>query len=85
MVVVVVNFGGSDRERLRIGLPRGGTWRVALDTSGFDAASSPSQAGTELTAQERPWHDQPFSIEVNAPRLSAVYLVPRLRVTSARL
>nr|WP_221935446.1 1,4-alpha-glucan branching protein GlgB [Janibacter cremeus] len=74
-VVVVVNFGGADRD-LRIGLPRAGTWRIDLDTSGFDAASSPSRAGTELVAQERPWQDQPFSVEISIARLSAIYLVP---------
>ena len=77
VVVVAVTFGGVDRERLRVGLPHGGTWRVALDTSGFDAASSPSQAGVELTAEEHPWQGQPFSVEIRLARLSALYLVPR--------
>lgn len=76
VVVAVVNFSGSDRERLRVGLPRAGAWRVALDTSGFDAAGSPSQAGIGLTAEEHPWQGQPFSVEVRVARLSALYLVP---------
>ncbi|HIZ97102.1 MAG TPA: alpha amylase C-terminal domain-containing protein, partial [Candidatus Janibacter merdipullorum] len=76
-VVVVVNFGGTDRGTLRVGLPRGGAWRVALDTSGYDAAGSPSQADTVLTAEEHPWQDQPWSAEVRVARLSALYLVPR--------
>lgn len=76
VVAVVVNFGGTDHGNLRIGLPRGGTWRVALDTSGFDGAGSPSQVDVVVSAQEHPWHDQPWSAEVRVARLSAVYLVP---------
>ncbi|MGO1165828.1 MAG: 1,4-alpha-glucan branching protein GlgB [Janibacter sp.] len=76
VVAVVVNFGGTDRGALRIGLPRGGAWRVALDSSGFDAAGSPSQAGVVLQAQEHPWQDQPWSVEVRVARLGAIYLVP---------
>ena len=43
-VVTVVNFSGSAHEGFRVGVPRAGQWRVALDTSGFDAAGTPSQA-----------------------------------------
>ena len=76
VVAGVVNFGGTDRGALRIGVPKKGAWRVALDTSGFDAAGSPSQAGIVLRAEERPWNDQPWSLEVRVARLSALYLVP---------
>lgn len=76
VVAVVVNFGGASRESLRIGLPRGGAWRVALDTSGFDAAGSPSQAGVVLEAEAYPWQDEQWSAEVRVAGLSAVYLVP---------
>ncbi|WP_338538463.1 1,4-alpha-glucan branching protein GlgB [Janibacter terrae] len=76
VVAVVVNFGGSDRAPLRIGVPKGGRWVVGLDTSGYDAAGSPSQAGVVIEAQERPWQDQPWSLEVRVAALSAVYLTP---------
>ena len=76
VLAVVLNFGGADRESLRIGLPRAGTWRVILDTSGFDAASSPSQAGVEVVAEETPWHGQPYSAQVRVARLAALYLQP---------
>lgn len=77
VVAVVVNFGGADRESLRIGVPRPGDWEVAVDTSGFDAEGTPSQGGVVLTAEERPWHGQPYSLEVRVAGLSACYLVPR--------
>ncbi len=75
-VVVVVNFGGVGRSPLRVGLPHGGDWQVALDTSGFDADGSPSQAGVVVTAQEHPHHGRSWSAEVHVAALSALYLVP---------
>ena len=76
VVAVVVNFGGVDRAPLRIGLPRPGRWEVRLDTSGFDAEGSPSQAGVVVEAQEQPWQDQRWSAEVRVAALTAVYLTP---------
>ncbi len=52
----------------------GRSWRVVLDTSGFDAAGSPSQAGVELEATAGTWQGQPWSLTVRAAGLSAIYL-----------
>ena len=57
-------------------MPRGGRWEVVLDTSGFDEAGTPSQAGAVLEAEASPWHDQPFSVTVRVARLSTLYLAP---------
>ncbi|MGL4743345.1 MAG: alpha amylase C-terminal domain-containing protein, partial [Dermatophilaceae bacterium] len=76
VLAVVVNYSGEDKERVRIGVPRAGCWEVALDTSGFDEHSSPSQAGRLLEAEHHPWNDQPFSVTVRVARLSALYLAP---------
>ena len=76
VVAVVVNFGGVARTPLRIGVPKGGRWEVALDTSGYDGAGSPSQAGVVLTADEQPWQGQPWSVEVSVAALGALYLTP---------
>ena len=77
VLVTVVNYGGADREGLRIGLPRPGRWEVVLDTSGFDEHSSPSQAGIVLEAEAMPWQDQQWSVPVRVAGLSTLYLVPR--------
>ena len=45
VVATVVNYSGDDKAWVRVGVPRPGRWEVVLDTSGFDEASSPSQAG----------------------------------------
>ena len=83
VVAVVVNFGGVPRTPLRIGLPKGGRWEVALDTCGYDGAGSPSQAGVVVTAQEWPWQGQPWSAEVHVAALGAVYLTPVAEVGQA--
>ena len=57
-------------------MPKGGRWEVALDTSGYDGAGSPSQAGVVLTADEQPWQGQPWSVEVSVAALGALYLTP---------
>ena len=77
VVAAVVNFSGMARDPIRVGVPRPGRWRVVLDTSGFDAVGSASQADVVLTAQDQPWQGQPYSVTVRVDRLSAVFLAPQ--------
>ncbi|WP_299441339.1 1,4-alpha-glucan branching protein GlgB [uncultured Phycicoccus sp.] len=76
VVASVVNYSGEDKEWVRVGVPRAGSWEVVLDTSGYDEASSPSQAGAVLEAEATPWNDQPWSVTVRVARLATLYLVP---------
>ena len=73
-VVTMVNFGGAAKEWLRVGVPGPGHWRVILDTSGFDAWSSPSQADLVLEAEPTPWQTLPWSVTLRVAPLTAVYL-----------
>ncbi len=75
-VAVVVNFGGDTKEWVRLGVPHGGTWRVVLDTSGFDEHGSPSQADLELEASAEGWNNQPFSVTVRVAAFAALYIAP---------
>ncbi|MBM6405452.1 1,4-alpha-glucan branching protein GlgB [Phycicoccus sp. CSK15P-2] len=76
VVAVLVNYSGADKDWVRLGVPRSGSWEVVLDTSGYDEAGSPSQAGVVVEAVREPWNDQPYSVTVRAAGLSALYLVP---------
>ena len=76
VVATVVNYSGDDKAWVRVGVPRPGRWEVVLDTSGFDEASSPSQAGAVLEAEASPWHDQQWSVTVRVAKLSTIYLAP---------
>ncbi len=82
IIASVVNFGGAPREGYRVGVPHGGRWRVALDTSGFDAHGTPSQADIVMDAEQIGWQDQPWSVVVRVAPLSAVYLVPEAQTQS---
>src|SRR5690606_12802682 len=61
---------------VKVGLPRAGAWRVALDTSGFDEFGTASQADRVIEAEEVPWHGQPYSVDVRLAALSGLFLVP---------
>ena len=64
------------RTGYRLGLPRSGRWREALNTdSAFYGGSDVGNRGG-VAAEPIPWHDQAFSAAVTLPPLAAVWLVP---------
>jgi 1,4-alpha-glucan branching enzyme len=69
------NFSPVPRHRYRIGLPRGGRWREVLNTDASGYGGSNVVNGT-VSAEETPWHDQPFSAEVTLPPLGVLWLAP---------
>jgi 1,4-alpha-glucan branching enzyme len=75
-LVCVCNFSPVPRYGYRLGLPRRGRWREALNTdSEFYGGSGVGNLGA-VEAEPVPWHDQPFSAEVSLPPLGVVWLVP---------
>jgi 1,4-alpha-glucan branching enzyme len=75
-LVCACNFSPVPRPDYRLGLPRAGRWRELVNTdSELYGGSGVGNLGG-LTAEERPWHDQPYSAEVTLPPLGAVWLVP---------
>ena len=77
LLVCVCNLAPVVRERYRLGLPRAGRWVEALNTdSTYYGGSDVGNLGG-VVAEERPWHDQPWSAEVVLPPLATVWLVPQ--------
>ena len=76
VVVCVCNFSPVPREGYRIGLPRDGRWRELLNTDEERYGGGGIVNATPVTAEARPWHDQPFSAEVTLPPLAVLWLVP---------
>jgi 1,4-alpha-glucan branching enzyme len=75
-VVCIANLAPVPRENYRIGLPAGGAWHELLNTdSTYYGGTGIGNLG-EVKAEERGWHDQPFSAEVTLPPLAAVWLRP---------
>jgi 1,4-alpha-glucan branching enzyme len=73
-VVVLANLAPVPRERYCVGVPEGGVWHELLNTdSSYYGGSGLGNLG-EVRAAERPWNDQPYSVEVTLPPLSVVWL-----------
>jgi 1,4-alpha-glucan branching enzyme len=74
-LVCVCNFSDVPRTGYRVGLPRGGEWREIMSTA--DEAYGGSGGRNEtVAAEERPWHEQPWSAELTLPPLAVLWLVP---------
>ena len=75
-LVCVANLSPVPRERYRVGLPDGGSWREALNTdSSYYGGSGSGNLGA-VAAQKREWHGQPYSADVTLPPLAVVWLLP---------
>jgi 1,4-alpha-glucan branching enzyme len=74
--VCACNFSGAPRPGYRIAFPGPGVWREALNTDALEYGGSGIGNLGRVVADERPWHDQPFSAAVTLPPLGVVWLVP---------
>ena len=76
VVVFAANLSPVPREGYRLGLPRSGRWKEALNTdSQFYGGGDVGNLGG-LEPEPIPWHSQPVSALVTLPPLAAVWLVP---------
>jgi 1,4-alpha-glucan branching enzyme len=78
IVVVACNFTPLVRERYRIGVPRGGWWREALNSdSEYYAGSGTGNAGGVL-ALDTSCHGRSHMLEVTLPPLGIVFFVSEI-------
>jgi len=76
LVVCACNFSPVPRPGYRLGLPQPGRWVEVLNTdAALYGGSNVGNLGGAV-AEERPWHDQPYSAELTLPPLGVVWLVP---------
>jgi 1,4-alpha-glucan branching enzyme len=76
LLVCVCNLSPVPRERYRVGLPRSGRWREALNSDAelYGGANMGNLGGVDTEAV--PWHEQPNSAELTLPPLGVLWLVP---------
>jgi 1,4-alpha-glucan branching enzyme len=76
VLVFAGNLSPVPRHGYRIGLPRAGRWREAVntDSSFYGGADIGNLGGIE--AEPVPWGGQPFSAKVTLPPLAGLWLVP---------
>ena len=79
VALFVGNFSPAVRTNYRIGLPRGGRWREAVnsDATYYGGSGVGNMGGFE--AEAIGWHGQYFSAEVTLPPLGVLWLVPEVR------
>ena len=76
VLVCVCNLSPVPRENYRVGLPRSGRWREALNTdSAFYGGADWGNLGG-VDAEPVGWHEQPCSAELVLGPLSVLWLVP---------
>jgi 1,4-alpha-glucan branching enzyme len=76
VVVIVMNLAPAPRHNYRLGLPRSGSWKEALNTdSGYYGGSDQGNLGG-VEAEGIAWHGQPFSAEFTLPPLGVIWLIP---------
>jgi len=63
----VANLSGSYRPGYRIGVPKQGSWEVALDTTMMN--------GGYRSTEPTPWHGFDHSLTIDLPSLSVIWLV----------
>jgi 1,4-alpha-glucan branching enzyme len=73
-VAVVCNFTPEVRNAYRIGLPRAGDWKEALNTDSQDYGGSNVGNLGQVVAEPRPLHGLPASAALTLPPLATLFL-----------
>ncbi len=76
VLVCVCNLSPVPRESYRVGLPRPGPWREALNSDSSHYGGSGQGNGGRVEAEPVPWHEQPHSVALRLPPLGVLWLVP---------
>jgi 1,4-alpha-glucan branching enzyme len=76
VIVFVANLSPVPRPGYRLGLPRAGRWREAVNTDSQYYGGSDMGNFGGVEAEPQPWHGQPFSAEVTLPPLAVLWLTP---------
>jgi len=73
-MVIVLNFTPTPRFNYEIGVPHSGRWNEVLnsDAKDYDGSGIGNMGGIE--ASPKPQHGKPFSLKLNLPPLSAIFL-----------
>ena len=74
--VVVCNFTPVERTGYRVGLPRAGGWREALNTDAQPYGGGNRGNLGRVVSEDAPSHGQPASAEIVIPPLATLILVP---------
>ena len=75
-LVFVFNFTPVPRNDYRVGVPRKGRYRELMNSDASCYGGSNMGLGGSITADARPWHNQPCSVSLLLPPLGMLILKP---------
>ncbi|MFW5451036.1 MAG: 1,4-alpha-glucan branching protein GlgB [Methylophagaceae bacterium] len=73
-IISIFNFTPVPREPYRIGVPEAGEYKVVLNSDAETYGGSNIGNSTTIKAEDQPWSDKPYSIELSLPPLAGVVL-----------
>jgi len=73
-LITIFNFTPVPRESYRIGVPEAGNYKVILNSDSEFYGGSNTGNSTTLIADNIPWSDRPYSIEIVLPPLAGIVL-----------
>lgn len=73
-LICIFNFTPIPRHNYRIGLPEGGHYREVLNSDSAIYGGTNLGNGGQLIAENEPWMNRPFSVEVLLPPLAVLLL-----------
>ncbi|OZG72351.1 1,4-alpha-glucan branching enzyme [Hahella sp. CCB-MM4] len=76
-LIILINMTPMPREHYAIGVPRNCHYKVVLNTDSVYYGGSNYPVGDDFRPAEKALHQQPYSIALNIPPLSAVILKPQ--------
>ncbi|MDA8227875.1 MAG: 1,4-alpha-glucan branching protein GlgB [Desulfitobacterium hafniense] len=78
LLLILINFTPSAYDNFRIGVPVEGTYREIFNSDRESFGGSNLLNINMLVAEQVPWHQQDFSLEITVPPLACVILKPHL-------
>ncbi|MTI79473.1 MAG: 1,4-alpha-glucan branching protein GlgB [Firmicutes bacterium] len=76
IIIIVCNFTPVVYENYRIGVPFKTNYIETFNSDLDKYGGSDVKNKSPLMASDKPWHNQPYSVELKIPPLAAVYLKP---------
>ncbi|MCF8079834.1 MAG: 1,4-alpha-glucan branching protein GlgB [Desulfobacterales bacterium] len=76
-VVAVCNFTPVPRHNYRVGVPREGSWKEALNSDARHYGGSNQGSLGDLEATPVPFHGHPYSLNLVLPPLAVVFFTPQ--------
>jgi 1,4-alpha-glucan branching enzyme len=74
LTLIICNFTPVPRHNYRIGVPRKGFWREALNSDAHEYAGSGQGNLGEVEARPIPFHGKSYSLNLTLPPLSVLFL-----------